>query len=133
MEFEKLTREHIIPKSKGGKNGANIIDVCSKCNNLKGDMLPHRFLEWLNGFISGSRSHSFYSKETMNTIYKNVQILIDNFSKTGIYFQRIKKSQTVKTVKTAKTEIDKAIKGKNGNYDEWLQKMREKTLSQYYS
>lgn len=34
-----LTKEHIIPKSKGGCNHShNILNVCAKCNRARGNM-----------------------------------------------------------------------------------------------
>ena len=36
--FEFLTRDHIIPESKGGKNTwENLVTACSTCNNKKAD------------------------------------------------------------------------------------------------
>lgn len=44
------TRDHVIPKSKGGRA---TVWCCTKCNNAKGDMMPdewqrfmHEFPEW---------------------------------------------------------------------------------------
>jgi 5-methylcytosine-specific restriction endonuclease McrA len=42
----KLTKDHIVPKSRGGKTvPENIIWVCMDCNFSKADMLLY---EWLN-------------------------------------------------------------------------------------
>jgi 5-methylcytosine-specific restriction endonuclease McrA len=41
---ESLTRDHLIPISRGGDNSwANVVTACSKCNLKKGNRLP---LEW---------------------------------------------------------------------------------------
>lgn len=40
------TRDHVIPKSKGGRA---VIVVCSKCNGDKGDMDPDQYVETLIG------------------------------------------------------------------------------------
>ncbi len=38
---ESLTRDHIVPKSRGGGNGwRNVVTACSRCNLDKGDRLP---------------------------------------------------------------------------------------------
>jgi 5-methylcytosine-specific restriction endonuclease McrA len=38
---EFLTRDHVIPISKGGGNGwDNVVAACSPCNNTKADRLP---------------------------------------------------------------------------------------------
>jgi 5-methylcytosine-specific restriction endonuclease McrA len=47
---EKLTIDHIVPKSRGGKNSwTNLVAACKKCNQKKGcrtpsecDMIPIR-------------------------------------------------------------------------------------------
>lgn len=37
-----LTRDHIVPVSRGGQNGwDNVVTSCSPCNNRKADRLPH--------------------------------------------------------------------------------------------
>lgn len=36
-----MTREHFIPRSKGGSNlASNIFPACSRCNTLKADKMP---------------------------------------------------------------------------------------------
>jgi len=38
---ESLTRDHILPQSRGGDNGwTNVVTACSKCNLRKADRLP---------------------------------------------------------------------------------------------
>src|SRR5690606_30292676 len=39
---EFLTRDHIVPLSRGGENTwLNVVTACSPCNNRKGNHLPH--------------------------------------------------------------------------------------------
>ncbi len=39
---EFLTRDHVVPMSRGGDNSwANVVTACSACNNRKGDRMPH--------------------------------------------------------------------------------------------
>lgn len=40
------TRDHVLPKSKGG---TAILIVCYRCNHEKGDMMPDRYLKRLRG------------------------------------------------------------------------------------
>src|SRR2546426_7487543 len=40
---ECLTRDHLVPLSRGGTNGwANVLTACSSCNTRKGNLLPER-------------------------------------------------------------------------------------------
>lgn len=42
---EKLARDHVVPRSRGGPdNATNIVMACKSCNSAKGDQLPS---EWL--------------------------------------------------------------------------------------
>lgn len=42
------TVEHIIPVSRGGAmRGTNVTLACHLCNNLKGDMTPHQWAEFM--------------------------------------------------------------------------------------
>jgi 5-methylcytosine-specific restriction endonuclease McrA len=35
------TRDHVVPKAKGGKDGGNILAAHSACNSKKGDRAPY--------------------------------------------------------------------------------------------
>lgn len=38
---ESLTRDHVVPLSRGGDNGwSNVVTACSRCNRVKGNRLP---------------------------------------------------------------------------------------------
>lgn len=51
----KLTLDHVLPKSKGGKNTwENLVASCYPCNNAKSDMSPEEA-----GMILASRPRSF--------------------------------------------------------------------------
>lgn len=42
------TRDHIVPRSKGGKNGnGNIVPACYQCNKRKGSMDYREFCEMI--------------------------------------------------------------------------------------
>ena len=49
LPAEKLTLDHVTPKSRGGpKSWDNIVACCHKCNQLKGNRLPQEAgVSWL--------------------------------------------------------------------------------------
>lgn len=42
------TREHVLPISRGGKGGSNIRPCCFDCNNEKGNLMLHSYIQFLN-------------------------------------------------------------------------------------
>lgn len=47
LPLEISTRDHLIPRSRGGKTEpANIILCCKKCNNEKGALTPDEYAHW---------------------------------------------------------------------------------------
>src|SRR5205085_10121397 len=44
LEFEFATLDHVHPLAKGGAHvSGNVVSACSRCNRLKGDLLPTDF------------------------------------------------------------------------------------------
>lgn len=43
------TRDHFIPRSKGGGEGDNIVLACLECNSIKGDRMPDDLWERCKG------------------------------------------------------------------------------------
>lgn len=43
VEERRMTRDHIVPKSKGGTNSGNLLPACRDCNLLKGAMTVGQF------------------------------------------------------------------------------------------
>jgi 5-methylcytosine-specific restriction endonuclease McrA len=40
---KKLTIDHVVPLSKGGRHEwTNVVTACSRCNNVKGDKTPEK-------------------------------------------------------------------------------------------
>lgn len=69
------TKDHIIPKSKGGLNIAiNYKDACKRCNGLKGSYTPEHFAAHLRYLLASGKST--ISKETLELILDNTEILI---------------------------------------------------------
>jgi len=58
MSPKEMTRDHVIPKSRGGKTEeSNIIIVCKRCNQEKGALTLEEYKEWkrLNTIRNGGR------------------------------------------------------------------------------
>jgi len=46
LDFMTITRDHVVPKSKGGSNKkSNIVICCSNCNRTKASLDYYEFLE----------------------------------------------------------------------------------------
>ena len=47
----KLTMDHVIPLARGGRSiKSNLVPCCKSCNNLKKNLLPLEWGEFLNNF-----------------------------------------------------------------------------------
>jgi hypothetical protein len=50
LEFDDATLDHVHPLAKGGAHDpGNVVLACSRCNRLKGDMLPQEFFSRFPG------------------------------------------------------------------------------------
>lgn len=49
-----ITRDHIHPKSQGGKNAGNLLAACYVCNFLRGDMDAYAFYNLLQRLFQRS-------------------------------------------------------------------------------
>lgn len=68
---EKLSRDHVIPRSRGGKDvWTNVVTSCKSCNNLKGDSLLSE-IGWELLYVPYEPSH------TEELILKNRNIIAD--------------------------------------------------------
>lgn len=50
MSYAAMTRDHVVPRVRGGKRGfANIVLACGPCNNRKGDRDANAYLHTRHG------------------------------------------------------------------------------------
>jgi HNH endonuclease len=42
-----VTRDHKVPRSRGGRGAANIVAACARCNNVKGNMTDTEFFAFI--------------------------------------------------------------------------------------
>lgn len=42
-----LTRDHVVPRAKGGRDGRNIVPACPPCNQEKGSRTVREYAAWL--------------------------------------------------------------------------------------
>ena len=72
-EGNRLTLDHVIPKSRGGTDRVvNLTAACMKCNQLKDNQLPEEFLadrpDQMRQLLDPNRRHSYRDTGWMNTI-----------------------------------------------------------------
>lgn len=41
------TRDHVVPRSAGGRQKGNLVAACARCNSAKGSMSAAEFRAWL--------------------------------------------------------------------------------------
>lgn len=107
----RRTRDHFIPKSKGGKHSDdNIFIICQYCNTLKGNFLPHEFIYWLRCKIKWKEypviNRITYNAKILEVVKKNVRLFYD---KKGLIPANIiipkKHVASKKTEEKTKTEL----------------------------
>ncbi len=71
----RRTKDHIIPKSKGGRGqrGCNVVIACDKCNRLKANYT----LEFFAGFIFLHGITNGYTNQQISRIMANIKFLIE--------------------------------------------------------
>lgn len=57
-----VTKDHVIPKSRGGKGGSNVVDCCKRCNSMKGDQTP---AEWASMILSYRQANEVVNRLPM--------------------------------------------------------------------
>lgn len=68
------TKEHLIPKSKGGSSGlSNLCSACYRCNNLRKDLDQYEFTILSENFLPDTRKQKGYEY-----IIENYRLIKDN-------------------------------------------------------
>jgi hypothetical protein len=53
LDADNYTREHLIPKDRGGTNhNCNLRECCFSCNNEKDNLMLHSYIQLLNYQLS---------------------------------------------------------------------------------
>lgn len=69
------TKDHLIPKSKGGNDTSeNLVNCCAHCNHWKDNMLLEEWLDWVEFPLKeDDRIYSFFPSEVIPSIIKNIK------------------------------------------------------------
>lgn len=82
------TRDHIIPKAKGGSNApCNIAIVCRRCNYDKADRYLSEFYAWLRGY--DDPRYEVVRQLVENACAADRDLLAEFYASAGLYLVRI--------------------------------------------
>ena len=81
------TKEHFIPKSKGGFGDDNILQCCNECNSWKADKMPDYWLSQVEFFQKKKRLKGTYTLIDYRQIIGSIRHWIKFFKgkSIGIY------------------------------------------------
>ena len=69
----KATKEHILPKSKGGDNTLkNLMPCCFECNNIRSDLTYKEFKAVIRMLKRLMKKSVTYTIEDLNTMINNI-------------------------------------------------------------
>lgn len=76
--FAPLTKDHIVPLCKMGRNGApNIVFACKHCNNMKGGMYLQGFIIKVSRFVGMDKGKATLTVDDLKTVVANATILLE--------------------------------------------------------
>lgn len=68
------TRDHVIPKSKGGINKGNLVHCCKECNQFKNDLSLKEWLKKIEELIENKMQYKNYSILRLGQIRKSIKL-----------------------------------------------------------
>ncbi len=68
------TRDHVIPKSKGGINKGNLVHCCKECNQFKNDLSLKEWLKKIDELIENKIGYKNYSILRLGQIRKSIKL-----------------------------------------------------------
>jgi hypothetical protein len=107
LEMNQITRDHVFPRSKGGKCGKgkrNIIYCCYSCNSLKKDMHIGQFFKFLDKKLDQNLDPKFMIrlskvKNIINSGTKEIREKQQNIIKYNHKIKNQKKQAYLKQVR----------------------------------
>lgn len=81
-DFEKLTRDHIVPRSRGGKESwTNLVAACRRCNQRKGSRTPEEARMPLLAVPFKPNKMEYLALANRNILSDQMEFLSSGFSK----------------------------------------------------
>ncbi|MBX2838559.1 MAG: HNH endonuclease [Gammaproteobacteria bacterium] len=82
----ELSRDHIIPTSRGGKDcWTNCVTACRRCNNRKGNKTPEQANMQLLAIPFAPNRHEFFFLSNKDVLADQMEFLKPRFSNNGYW------------------------------------------------
>lgn len=62
LDFDNFHIDHFVPRSKGGKQGGNIVPACPDCNLSKGNLSVEDFRKKIGGMVTETHTGRMIDK-----------------------------------------------------------------------
>ena len=87
VEFDLLEKEHVFPKSKGGRGIKNKVLSCHFCNELKSNLTITEFKIKINNLLINNKYKKRILENILSTLcgLENGQEIRKNFHKKAVY------------------------------------------------
>lgn len=117
--YEQPTRDHVVPKSRGGALGvSNIVIVCRRCNLDKTDMLLSEFYGWLRQ-RSDPRA-DVLEASIHDACSHDSEVMAEFYSEAGLWLARHNpKSRTIRRLLQARDRVWSVMRQLNVPSTHW--------------